>query len=38
MEKLGMSLTCSTITTYVVVSVAMSKIEVICHQTWGENQ
>jgi len=38
MEKLSMSLTCSTITMSVAVSVAMSKTEVILHQTWGENQ
>jgi len=38
LEKLGMSLTCCTINTSVAVLVAMSEMEVILHQIWGENQ
>jgi len=37
MERLGMSLTCSTITMSVAVSVTLSKMGVILHQTWSEN-
>jgi len=38
LERLGMSSTCSTITMSVTVSVAVSKIGVILHQTWSKNQ
>jgi len=37
MERLGMSLTCFMITMSLAVSVAVSKMGVILHQTWSEN-
>jgi len=35
MERLGMSLTCCTITVSIAVSVAVSKMGVNLHQTWS---
>jgi len=37
MERLGMSLTCSTITMSVEVLATVSKMGVILHQTWSQN-
>jgi len=37
MERLALSLTCSMITMSIAVSVAVSKMGVILHQTWSEN-
>jgi len=38
LERLGMSPICSTIAMSVTVSVTVSKMEIILHQTWSQKQ